>query len=467
MRTNTRTPMIAGALAVGLMLAGTRWASYLGIPPLFPADVLLICAAVHHLLKQNKNSATILRPREFPTGIVLVFIYCTIRFIVGADLSLVAIRDAVPYLYTITGLLAWSSVSQASDESLEKTRKFFTAALGFHAVWFFVVVIVYPPLPEIMPLVSAEQNLHMFTGRGDVDTALTGVMGAILLHKLIEGGTKRKFLTFLALACCWAAFLHTQSRAGLIGALVAHALVMLAAFAAPEGPYSKKKLGLIGLFPFVVVGAAALVMTSDIGVRLLATFTGDESSTLSEGAAGTTRARNNAWAAISQWVFDDPARTTAGIGFGPNFMGLSGADVQLIGSAVEGVIIPRSPHNFWFGSLARLGLFGLILLLAATAGFVLRALRDRRFLAVDPTRLLFYMVPLSLIFPASYGVVLESPFGAIPFWWCIGAALALGPARRPTIPQQVRLTSRAGRREMLRQTARARPRPAGEPVSGM
>jgi hypothetical protein len=43
----------------------------------------------------------------------------------------------------------------------------------------------------------------------------------------------------------------------------------------------------------------------------------------------------------------------------------------------------------------------------------------------DRLRFMLYAVPLSLVIPATLGVVPESPFGAIPFWWCLGVATVM------------------------------------------
>ena len=43
---------VSGTFAVCLLLAGTKWASYLGSAPLFLTDTLLALAVFHHLVSQ-------------------------------------------------------------------------------------------------------------------------------------------------------------------------------------------------------------------------------------------------------------------------------------------------------------------------------------------------------------------------------------------------------------------------------
>jgi hypothetical protein len=70
---------------------------------------------------------------------------------------------------------------------------------------------------------------------------------------------------------------------------------------------------------------------------------------------------------------------------------------------------------------------GVIALALISMGHLRRAVNVDRSTSMDSFTFLVSAVPIALLVPATLGVVLESPFGAVPFYWCIGALLALHP----------------------------------------
>lgn len=435
-QTGSSSSAIAGCWAVVLLLGGTRWGSYIGANPIFLTDVLLMFATIHWFLsRQLRRDKFVGVPKASPPPWLLIILatYVIGRLVAGQQFNLVAVRDSAPYLYSVVGILAWASARWASAAAQERTRRLLVWSLSFHAVWFFVVFLVWPALPDFMPALSAAQGVHFFTPRADIDTAIVGVLAAILVARLIRGSLRYPWLTYLAFAGCWLAILSTSSRAGLIGAVVANVYAVIASLRA-KNQFSSRKLVTIALLPLLAGVALVLLPSTDIGTRLFATVgvSSDSSDELAQGAAGTARARSQAWEGLVGWTIQDPSRLLWGEGLGPNIMSMSGADILLVGNAEEQETEPRSPHNYWAGSFARLGLFGLILLVIITAGLVFGALRMTSRSDFSELRLILLIIPLSILVPASLGVVLESPFGAIPFFWCIGALLGLGGLRRST-----------------------------------
>ena len=147
------------------------------------------------------------------------------------------------------------------------------------------------------------------------------------------------------------------------------------------------------------------------GQRLVESVRGQESQAL-----GTVQVREYAWTGVTEYILADARRTAVGVGFGPDFIQDSGTAYSLEGSEYTDV---RSPHNYVFGTLARLGVAGaLLVLLLIGAGAVLsvRRLAD----SGDAVTVLAALLVLGLPVTALLGVVLESPFGAIPYFWAIG-----------------------------------------------
>jgi O-antigen ligase len=429
---------IAGVLAVGLVLLGGRWSSYIGVNPIFLTDILL-GAAILHLLLTSAIKPGIIRqsPKEAvfsPAVLMVLTAWVLLRMMFSAQFSLEWVRDAVPYLYIgAAGILGWVAAKRSSPVTRNTTVRIIVWALVLHQIWFLTSTVLYPPLPSLMPVIAPAQGLHLFQPRNDYDAALAGVLAALILRRLLSGG-KRPFWLIVAFFACWASILAATSRAGLLAAVVACALALIVATSGGANRQRNKRLIVVSLAPLVV----ALVMLSlpgtELGTRLIGTFSADPSSQLANGAAGTTRARQDAWGALLTWTAEEPPRLFFGAGFGINIMTESGAAGLLIGDNIEGEAVPRSPHNYWIGTLARLGLFGTGLIAFGVIRHIYLVARSRHALRSDSLLFIVSLIPLALLPPATLGVILESPFGAVPFWWCVGVMLGLSRRKSSAEP---------------------------------
>lgn len=420
---------IAGVYAVALLLLGTRWSSYLGRAPLFFTDVLLLGALIHWSVQR----LVVGRPLALPTKsrlrplVILTLLGISLWLVAGETHGFTTLRDAAPYAYAGVALLAASATRMANAQARERTLRILRAALGLHAAWYIIVTVVAPTLPASLPTLSAELDIHVLTVRNDVDASLVGVLAALLLTGLLRGGP-RGVLRLVGFGACWTAVLLNESRAGLLSAVLVNLIAFVLAVRQPTAQrrFSRRHVALV-MVPVILSVGLILLPSTPIGSRLNATF-GRTDSAVSASAVGTTRARGNAWGAVLSWVAEDASRLSVGVGFGPNFMAESGASLRLVGTEAEGATLPRSPHNYWLGTLARTGLVGLALVLGIVACFGSAAVSLRRRIADEDFLLLVFLVPLAMVIPASLGVVLESPFGAVPFFWCIGALVSVARA---------------------------------------
>ena len=135
-------------------------------------------------------------------------------------------------------------------------------------------------------------------------------------------------------------------------------------------------------------------------------------------------------------------RTAIGVGFGPDFIQGAGVAYALEGTEYKDV---RSPHNYVLGTMARLGLAGALLAVLTMASGAALAIR-RLSGPADSVTVLAGLLVLAIPIIALLGVVLESPFGAIPYFWAIGhLARSRGGSNRrvgtgqATPPQRVRI----------------------------
>ncbi len=120
----------------------------------------------------------------------------------------------------------------------------------------------------------------------------------------------------------------------------------------------------------------------------------------------------------------------------------------LLGTAAAEQEDVRSPHNYLLGTWARLGLVGVILVLGLLiAGLRLARLVAKRAPHLRDDDVLAMLLVASIPVVAFVGVVLESPFGALPYFWAIGhlsaRACQVG-AVRPFGVARGALTSRRG-----------------------
>jgi O-antigen ligase len=141
---------------------------------------------------------------------------------------------------------------------------------------------------------------------------------------------------------------------------------------------------------------------------------------------------------VIDWTNEEPVRQLVGSGFGNDFLAESGTKAFLEGTTYTNV---RSPHNWFVGIYARMGLVGLALALAVIGQAGWAVWKNRRRIGADPVLAISALVIASILPVASLGVVLEAPFGAVPFFWALGVIHALGWPRPTTGEDLIRRTT--------------------------
>jgi len=398
----------------------TRWGSHLGLPPLYFSDILVAGAVFFLIVGSRIAPKTRFHKIQDPFSLQLLLVFLTyvfFRALFSLEPGSVTVwaRDLAPYLYGILAFVSAYSVTHANKATRELTHSVLHGALVAHAIW-----IVFTNLTQTR--FSVGTAVPIFAIRPDIDLALLGVLGAVSLRKfLINEKRKINFMGLILVLFAFASWLPT-TRSGFLSFIVVILLaIVLSKTVAPrdEGATVSR------VFVITSVGLVLgwFFAVSDAGLRILkslfpaTTFVGIDSDT----GEGTQQARENSWAELLRWVQDDSVRLFFGSGFGNHFMSDSGALALLIGPEELEV---RSPHNWFLNTLARLGIVGLFL-----AGFwlfrVIRGIVDNRLLvALDSLSFMSAIVFVAIIPVAAFGVVLESPFGAIPFFWFAGILIA-------------------------------------------
>jgi O-antigen ligase len=279
------------------------------------------------------------------------------------------------------------------------------------------VAVLFPHVPDALPSVG---GLHVFSLRDDFDGALLALLAGLAF---IRWGQGRGFGYLTVVAVCGFLTMSMTSRAGL---LAFGAAIVVSTAVVWWGQPTRKSRWRVALVPVAGVVVAVLLPTTFAGSRLVATF-GDTSAeqrfiNQHSSATGTTQAREKAWSQLESWLRQNRQRTIVGVGFGPDFLAESGANVALLGQSVATSDTVRSPHQYFLGSWARLGLIGVLPLIAICLVALRRSCRFRR--DRDELDLFASLVVVTFLLVASVGVLLESPFGAVPFFWSVGVLAA-------------------------------------------
>jgi hypothetical protein len=363
-----------------------------------------------------------------PVDIWLALILSGVLFValtalVLAGISTASVRDAVPYLY---GALVFITPSLRGN-SAKYGEKLIGVALFAHLLWTSISLAD----PRVAELVTSPGNeaVGIFMLRSDIDGLVNGIAACIGLYRLMTGrrgllffawgatlvlvGHSRiAFLVLLLNMLCTVGYVLAQRRRG-------WGTGSASGMASGKGHQTRPLRGgsMKAVFAVLCVGVCAGILIAPTSIdRLAGTFGGGDSIAGRSQAEGTTKARLAAWSTLIHWINDSPERSLTGNGFGTNIMTASGAGFALVQSEDPDL---RSPHNFLLGVWAHLGLIGSVLVACLVVYGLILAARLRR-LPMSEVDLLAALLVIGIPLLSSVGVVFESPFGAIPYFWALG-----------------------------------------------
>ncbi len=407
-------------LAVLLTTGASRWGSYIGVAPIYLTDIFLFLSLVTWLFLKKPNRALDFGAPRDPLLIAFGFYFVILmaRFVFSIQEgypTLDILRDFVPFFYLVITFITYDLFKNLSAEGANRIFRWIKAALLFHLIWCLGVVVSsntqgFVFVPQVF-------GAGLFSFRPDFDTALVAVLLVLVLRELYLG--KSTIVNWLTLLSCLLVIQNSPARSALIALFLG--LIWLT-FSLSGKSLSQ---GLSGnkvkqvLLKFTIFFSPIIFLTGVAGERLLASIglsSGTDAS-LSNGI-GTQQARQAAWTQIIEWVFNDEGRLLLGAGFGLNFLEVTNTISLLEGTTYTGV---RSPHNFLLTSLARVGLPATLLLGIAVLAILFATFRSR---GADQLNFLAMTLVLVFIPVALLGVVLEAPFGAVPFYFSLGVLLS-------------------------------------------
>lgn len=414
---------LPGTAAVALLLFGTRWASYLGYSPIFLTD-LLICGGVTLLLCGWRGTGpSPPRATHFPGLAVSLFLgFVLMRSPWPGDLfTQTWARDLAPFLYSSLAFVGAAAYARSDAVSRRRTETIFTVALIGHLTWSLLIsynIILNANLPSV-----PGSNVSFLSIRTDVDMVMLGVLAGLMLRRLVLGKGNLSSALCLGLIGLSLTRSDFSSRAGLIAMTICLAIAFITSV--NHITRASRQLLWLSAIPVVFLMGALWLYRSPAGERLLATLGLQVSSDAAASALGTEEARRIAWQQVIDWTFENPVRALVGSGFGNDFLLDSGAVQILAGTDWTGV---RSPHNWVVGNLARLGTVGAILTLLVVVILIAKIVMLSNEIGKSELLLVAAMTTISLVLTSFIGVVLESPFGAVPFWWFYGILMS-APSR--------------------------------------
>lgn len=431
------------SIPVVMMFLGSRWLSHLG-PPFYVIHGVLALglavslAAIVTRIRQNDDISLFSRPLRVgiqevgASLVVLVVSWSTIRLLAEGDLGLGSVREFAPFGYAVTAVVAFLAYRLSTRTERSNLHSVIIIALALHLCWVFAAVTgLYPGGNSWWDVVG---TVPLFEIRPDIDLALIGILWAALIlsrrQSKLPLAWKIAALVLVAMGA-FSSFLF-ENRAGLMSIL----LVTLIALASVLRRSQPTLLGRFVSSLFVVLWLGALIFSpgqsenlkfkeliDSAAVQLI--DRGQESE--NELSLGTTDARLRTWQQLVSWSFENPIRAIGGSGFNSDMLSESGTRLFLLGSHDSEA--SNHPHNFLLTAQARLGLLGSIpLLLVSLSGFYL-SLRNL-FSGAESLMMMASLTFLALLPVALLGVVFETPFGGIPYWWAYGLLLSNTEKRR-------------------------------------
>jgi hypothetical protein len=391
-------------IGVSLSLFGGRWISYIGLPNynLFLVDILYFLGVAGIMIFQNgsfnaKNTMMV-------TFLLSLFISFQLSRNLGYPL-VTRLRDLVPFLYLLTTAVI---IRKFPTSAWIRTIRLVRFATVFGAIWTDLVMV------GILKEFLAPQQFSgvpIFSARWD-HSGISICVGLLLWGSFPRAKLKESIPVRLFLLM---SILLQYSRASYLGLLFVIASVYFAT-------KFRRKIGSDLKASFLKVCAVLFIIGMPT-LTLLAPIIPQNSALSRIGVenifspskliqdtrnSGTANARIEAQKLLTSWLYQNDLEY---LGAGP------GREMVLESNAysfLSGARDVRSPHSWFYGNFGRFGFLGLFLW-HFVCFLYLRAQKSRLRIYDFPKNILMVIYLIAL-----FGVVMESPFGILPFSFFLG-----------------------------------------------
>lgn len=375
------------AIGLGLSLATGRWGAWIGLPSqgIFVIDLLLILGIFLIVLHDGIEFGFL----TFSLGLFILFQLCR-----NSNYALLTrIRDLLPFIYLELFLLIRRTISEVNLADLYKVLR---VSSFFSLVWNLGVGLnVLHVLPS-----NSFAGVQIFSQRPD-QAGFVACIGIIVWSKSLTKSKFERFMNFWILPLNLLSLMLQPGRAGLLALLVA--LPVLAIRINGVKKFRQKSLVSL-LFAIIIAipfsGVIQSFLPEKSAIKKLGIL--DQSGIARSSGDSTAFGRKMAQSTVLHWTQHEN-RLILGAGPGYEILLESGAVKWLSGNADV-----RYPHNWWVSLISRYGILGVTLWLICGLATIKGAFRDEAGIE-------FVTFLVSILIASTFGVVMESPFGIIPF----------------------------------------------------
>jgi len=390
--------------------------AYIGVPPLFIGEVVLVVGILALLYSLGRFRLTPVM------ALLLLFIGWgaaqTIPYVprYGVD----ALRDAVAWMYALFAIILATTVT---PQHLAVTVRVVRRVIPYLLIWLPASLLAAIALGASAPTIPGTTVPLLFAKGGDAGVILAGIAAFILvgLYARVERNPT------LAEPFPWLPWLGGAAVVSIVnrGGLVAMSMVALVLLFVRQ---SSRWLGMFFIVALLLTVGMLVDPKVDIGGRREFSFSQLTDNVTSifvstgNSLEGTRSFRLRWWGEIVDYTVNGPYFWT-GKGYGIALAAADGFDTT---EAEE----LRSPHNGHIEILARSGVPGLTLWLLLHAAFAvtmfraaMRARADGRRTWLQVTGWLFVLWAAALA-NATFDPYLQGPQGGIWFWSVMGLGLA-------------------------------------------
>ena len=389
-RLNLSEKLILASLIASVGLG--RWGSYLGLPAinLFLIDILFFSGVFFGFLGLGRRFRGSV---YFSYSILLFILFQLIR---DSEVNFIlAARDLLPFIYLLCVPACAYALRDTPEVVIVKSLRF---AATLNLAWF-----LPSSLGLLAPIsISPISPIPLFTERADQSGIAMGI--GVLAWSAFPSLRLKSNPTLIGL--CVLAAAVGRSRAGLFTCLLA--LFLHFFFKEKLHIQSKRRERVVALMTFSLAvcflffGSQSSLFSDGNSSLARAGIVGNNQESV-EGGRSTSRARYMAATTLISWVEANNLQIF-GAGAGREIILESGAVVYLSGNSDV-----RAPHNWFIGLYARFGILGL-LYWCTLLGQVLVLGRKE----VGQLQQTLKAIILIICFCSSLGVIMESPFGALP-----------------------------------------------------
>lgn len=403
---------------LGYALLGKGFA-YLGVRPVYVSELLLLGGLVTVFLSLTAHQHLVRFPRLL-LPLCLVMAWGAVRtapYIPQYGLD--ALRDAALWGYALFALVAFAVIS-ARPRRLGLLIDRYRMFASFYPYAVLVVLVLSMLNADSLSLPGTSVQV-ISPKLGDIGVHLGGVA---ILYML--GMTRARSTLWLTAMCAAFAIVASQNRGGAVAFAAGVLAVIIVRGRLPRRLLALTSVGLcLAVLGTVVLPSISLhqgrqLSIHQIAVNYLSVLT---DSADSQGLVAATKDwRLRWWSSIVSYTVGGEY-FWHGKGFGVNLADVDGFQVNADGSL-------RSPHNSHLTMLARSGVPGFALWLAALFVWLWTAYRcharARKNGDTAWERLFAFLIGywVAFVVEASFDVVLEGPMAGVWFWTLFGMGLA-------------------------------------------